>query len=142
MIDNLVTGIALVLVRIGAMSNFIFAYLALRTEPEKPKEKTPKEEVKIKESLFRLTKRPYNITEEDVTFHREKKICLVCKGDVSRINYVCPKCSALYCIKCSEELTKLENVCWVCNEPFDPSIPSKPYKKEEEEVEIDKSEEI
>ena len=122
--------------------SYCFLYLGLREEPEKPNEKTPKKEVKIEESLFRLTKRPDNITEEDVTFHREKKICLVCKGDVSRINYICPNCSALYCIKCSEELTKLENVCWVCNEPFDPSKPSKPYKKEEEEVEIDKSEKI
>jgi len=122
--------------------SYCFLYLGLREEREKPKEKTPKKEVKIEESLFRLTKRPDNITEEDVTFHREKKICLVCKGDVSRINYICPNCSALYCIKCSEELTKLENVCWVCNEPFDPSKPSKPYKKEEEEVEIDKSEKI
>ena len=122
--------------------SYCFLYLGLREEPEKPKEKTPKKEVKIEESLFRLTKRPDNITEEDVTFHREKKICLVCKGDVSRINYICPKCSALYCIKCSEELTKLENVCWVCNEPFDPSKPSKPYKKEEEEVEINKLEKM
>jgi len=92
----------------------------------------PNKEIKIEESLFRLIKRPGSITEEEVTFHREKKICLACKGEVLRINYICPECSALYCIKCIEELTKLENVCWVCNMPFDPSKPSKPYKKEEE----------
>ena len=133
------TAILFTILNILVFISYCFLYLGLREEPEKPKEKTPKKEVKIEESLFRLTKRPDYITEEEVTFHREKKICLVCKGDVSRINYICPKCSALYCIKCSEELTKLENMCWVCNEPFDPSKPSKPYKKEEEKVEIDKS---
>lgn len=87
------------------------------------KDKPLREEVKIEESLFRLIKRPDNITEEEVIFHREKKICLACKGIVSRINYICPECNALYCIKCYEELTKLDNICWVCNEPFDPSKP-------------------
>ena len=93
-----------------------------------PKEKLPKEDVKIEESLFRLIKRPDNITEEEVTFHREKKICLACKEPVSRLNYLCPKCDALYCIKCSEELSRLENMCWVCNEPFDETKPVRPNK--------------
>ena len=105
-----------------------------------PKKKALNKEIKIEESLFRLTKRPDNISEEDVTFHREKKICLVCKGEVSRINYICPNCSALYCINCSKELTKLENVCWVCNEPFDPLKPSKPYKEDEKKSKKEKSE--
>ena len=84
-----------------------------------PKEKTPKTEVKIEESLFRLTKPPDNITEEEVTFHREKLICLACKKGVARINYICPECNVLYCINCAEKLSKLENKCWVCNEPFE-----------------------
>ena len=103
------------------------------------KKNTNNKEIKIEESLFRLTKRPENISEEDVTFYREKKVCLACKGEVSRINYICPKCSALYCIKCSKELTKLENVCWVCNELFDPLKPSKPYEEEEEKSKKNKS---
>ncbi len=79
--------------------------------------------------------KPQSITEEEVTFHREKKICLVCKGKISRINYICPECDALYCIKCSEALSNLENACWVCNEPFDESKPVKLFKKEEDEIE-------
>ena len=42
--------------------------------------------------------------------------------------YTCPKCDALYCIKCSDTLSNLENACWVCNTPFDDSKPTKPYK--------------
>ncbi len=93
-----------------------------------PKEKPLKEEVKIEESLFRLIKRPDNVTEEEVIFHREKKICLACKGPVLKVNFLCPKYEALYCIKCSEELGRLENMCWVCNEPFDDTKPIRPYK--------------
>ncbi len=89
-----------------------------------PKEKTPKTEVKIEESLFRLTKRPEDITEEEVTFHREKMICLVCKKSVERINYICPECKALYCINCAEKISKLENKCWVCNEAFEEQKPT------------------
>lgn len=60
----------------------------------------------------------------------------MCKGKVSRINYICPECDALYCIKCSEALSNLENACWVCNEPFDESKPTKPFKQEEVDIEI------
>ncbi len=117
MLDSLTSGIALVLVRIGAMSNFIFAYLALRTEPERRKTRE-------------------KITEEEISFHLERKICVVCKGDVSRVNYMCPKCNTLYCVNCSEALSNLENMCWVCNEPFDEAKPVNPYRDGESEVDL------
>ena len=120
----------LVIARIAMISSVPFLYLGLREEPEK--KITAEKEVKIKDSLFRITKRPDHITEEEVNFHRERKICLVCKGNVSGISYICPSCDALYCIKCSEGLSDLENMCWVCNEPFDDSKPIKPFRREEE----------
>ncbi|MHA2397291.1 MAG: hypothetical protein ACXADU_00180 [Promethearchaeota archaeon] len=111
-------------------SSFLFFYFGLREAPaEKNKKKEIVKEIKLKESLFRLYERPDYITEEEVSFHREKKICLVCKGSVSRINYICPKCSALYCDKCSDQLSELENMCWVCDEPFDDTKPVRPYQK-------------
>lgn len=122
-------GLFVFIVRIVIISSVPFWYLGLREEPEK--KISAEKEVKIKDSLFRITKRPDHITEEEVTFHRERKICLVCKGNVSGINYICPRCDALYCIKCSEELSDLENMCWVCNEPFDDSKPIKPFRREE-----------
>lgn len=112
--------------RIGMASSFCFFYLGLKEEPE-IKIRAVKE-IKVKDSLFRLYKRPGVITEEEVIFHREKKICLVCKGKVLRVSYICPSCNALYCINCSQELSNLENACWVCNEAFDETKPVKPHK--------------
>ncbi|MFX1296896.1 MAG: hypothetical protein ACFFD2_18820, partial [Promethearchaeota archaeon] len=66
------------------------------------------------QTSLRIFSKPQSITEEEVIFFREQRICLVCKSKVTRINYICPKCSALYCLKCSEELSNLENMCWVC----------------------------
>ena len=79
--------------------------------------------------------RPVDLTEEEITFHKEQKICLVCKGKISRLNYVCPGCDALYCAKCSEVLSSLENACWVCETPFDETKPVKLEVEEEYLVE-------
>ncbi|MFX1328844.1 MAG: tetratricopeptide repeat protein [Promethearchaeota archaeon] len=58
--------------------------------------------------------------EEKVTVHKEKKSCLVCKGEVERFNiYICPKCNSIYCNNCARTLSNLENACWVCNAPID-----------------------
>ena len=80
--------------------------------------------------------RPQKITEEEVSLYRDKAICLVCKRNVFGFNFICQKCKALYCDNCARTLSDLENACWVCNAPFDESKPSKPYKKEKEDVEI------
>ena len=83
--------------------------------------------------------RPQKVTEEEVIFHRERKICLVCKGKLLRSIYLCPECDALYCIKCSGALSTMENVCWSCYTPIDPAKPVKLKEKEEEkDIEISK----
>jgi len=85
-------------------------------------------------------KTPQNITEEEVIYYKEKKICLVCKGNIEGFNnYICPKCEVLYCENCARTLIDLENVCWVCDVPLDESKPSKPYKRKEDEIPITKS---
>jgi len=82
---------------------------------------------------------PHKITEEEVTFLKEKKICLVCKGNIEGFNnYICPKCEVLYCENCARTLIDLENTCWVCESPLDKSKPSKPYKSKEDEIPIKK----
>ena len=83
-----------------------------------------------------MSKRPENITEEEVAISKEKKICLVCKGKVLGISFICPKCESFYCIKCSEALSNLENSCWICNNPFDNSKPSIPYMRKEEDLKL------
>jgi len=122
-----------IIFEIGQVISASLWYLGLREEDVKIREK-PKKDVAIEEGLFRLTKRPDNITEEEVTFHREKKICLVCKSRVEKFNYICPKCDALYCMNCAQALTNLENVCWVCDSPIDDSKPTKVFPKSEDEI--------
>lgn len=71
------------------------------------------------------------ITEDDFTIHTERKICLVCRGDIKGYMYAC-ECNAYYCESCAQALTNLENVCWACNAPMDRSKPVKQYIEEEE----------
>ena len=123
-----------IIFEIGQVISAALWYLGLREEDVKVREK-PKKDVAIEEGLFRLTKRPDTITEEEVTFHREKKICLVCKSRVEKFNYICPKCDALYCMNCAQALTDLENVCWVCDSPIDDSKPTKVFQKSEDIIE-------
>lgn len=127
------------IIRIASLSAIWFFYLGLREEPEMREKKEKKKELKIEESLFRLTKRPSQITEEEVTYYREQKVCLVCKTNVGGFNnYICTKCDALYCENCARALTDLENACWACNEPIDKTKPTKPFKLSEESEYIEK----
>jgi tetratricopeptide (TPR) repeat protein len=77
------------------------------------------------------------ITEEKVAITKEKKICLVCRGEVLRFSYIC-ECGAMYCNNCARALSNLENVCWSCEYPIDYSKPSKPYKEEEKLFKVPK----
>lgn len=122
--------------RLGIIISFFFFYLGLREESEV---KQPKKEIKIEKALFRITRRPDSITEEEITFHKEKKICLVCKARALKFTYICPECEALYCMNCAQALTNLENTCWVCETIIDDRKPSKPYMKDKiEKYEIEK----
>ena len=72
------------------------------------------------------------IIDDKISVHKERKICLVCKGEVERFNiYICPECNAIYCQNCARALTDLENLCWSCNTSIDPSKAIKPYDKDE-----------
>jgi len=85
-----------------------------------------------------IQKRPVlsvQVSEEKVAISKEKKICLVCRGEVLRFSFIC-ECGAIYCGNCAQALTDLENVCWACDAPIDYLKPVKPYKEEEERVEI------
>lgn len=78
--------------------------------------------------------KPERITEEEVTISKEKKMCLVCKGKLTRAMYICPDCNTFYCEKCSKLLVNIENACWVCETPFDASKTVRLMKKKEEDV--------
>jgi len=123
---------AQVITGIFALFQPLLTYFGLRKEPEKHKKKA-KEEVEVKDSFFRITQRPEQITEEEVTYYREQKICLVCKGGVGGFNtYICTGCEAIYHEDCARVLSTLENACWVCNNSIDETKPTKPFKIVEE----------
>ncbi len=127
-------GIFLITLNFLSMGSFCFLYFALREEPLKKEKIKPEKEIKVEAGLFRLSKRPENISEEEISLYKEKKICLICKGSAEGFNiFVCPHCDTLYCRKCATTLSVTENLCWVCNIPIDETKPFKPYKKEKEE---------
>jgi hypothetical protein len=84
------------------------------------------------EEILHFTK-PVKITEEEIKFYREQTICLVCKGKLGGFNvFLCAECKALYCESCALALSRLENMCWVCDAPLDESKPIKPPVETEE----------
>ena len=79
---------------------------------------------------------PVQVSEEMVVIHKEKKICLVCRGEILRFSYIC-ECGAMYCESCARAVSDLENECWACETPIDYSKPVKPFKEEEERVKVE-----
>jgi len=74
---------------------------------------------------------------EKVTISKEKKICLVCRGEVLKFSYIC-KCGANYCENCARALIDLENVCWSCDLPIDSLKPTKPFEDQSKREMVDK----
>jgi len=120
-------GIVSIFTKIADLIGGVLWYLSLREASAEPKKK-PEKKIQVEDGIFRLTERPDQITEAEVMFHKEKKICLVCKGKALNFIYVCSGCEALYCENCVRTLENLENSCWICNKPFNESKPSKPFK--------------
>jgi hypothetical protein len=116
-------------------------YIGLYEKPVKaklPKKKIEVDapEVTLIETL--IQNRPVDISEEEISIYKEKKICLVCKNRVSKLTYICPGCESFYCVKCSQALMEVENECWACGTLFDESKPI--LKPEEIKVEDVKAE--
>lgn len=89
-------------------------------------------------NVLEMFTKPKRLTEQEVTLHKEKKICLVCKGKVLRFNSFICECDALYCEKCARTLSDMENFCWVCGVALDESKPVKEPEEEAKEVVFEK----
>lgn len=118
---------------------FIILFLVTfrRDISPKNKEKTKiPSKIKPKQvtNFLELFTKPESFTEEEVQYHKEKKICIVCKGKSLRFTYICPECNAIYCENCARTLSNIENACWVCKTPFDKKKPIKPYDETIEEM--------
>jgi len=74
------------------------------------------------------------ITEDDIIISKEKHTCLVHKGLIRGYSFICPECGAFYCIKCIDAIIQIENACWSCQNPLDPS---QQIKKIEDDIPIE-----
>ncbi len=74
--------------------------------------------------LFLQDLKEQAITENVLKVFKENRVCIVHKGTIEGYNFMCPSCDALYCVKCVDALIELENICWSCGSPLDPSKPS------------------
>jgi len=131
-LDGLISDlIAVVFFRIGVIIGMVLYYFGIREEPlEAPK---IHKKVEIEENILRFYKSsPGNITEEQVMFYKEQKVCLICKAKAMGFVYVCSSCNALYCEKCARSISNLENACWVCNQPIDEMKPTYPFSIEKD----------
>ena len=85
--------------------------------------------------LLKIFTRPKTLTEAEIAFYREQKVCLVCKGEVIGFNnFICPSCNVLYCAKCAIALSELENICWVCETTIDKTKPIKLLEKKDKKI--------
>ncbi len=135
--------IPLIIVRYGVISSGFLFFLGIKEERVKAKKETLKRKGLPDKSKVTLAEtlsysRPAQITKEEVTYFKEQKICLVCKGKVEKFNvFLCSKCDTIYCENCARALSNLENSCWVCAEPIDDTKPVKPIKKDIEQIDIE-----
>ncbi len=112
-------------------------YLILKDMKEYKASNLASSPLEHQSNIFGAFARPSQISEEEISISKEKKICLVCKGKVSGFDsYLC-KCDAIYCQKCAKILSTTENACWVYKAPFDESKPQNTVQFKEEKVLID-----
>ncbi len=141
--------IVLIIVRYGMVVSGLFFVLGVKKEEAltQPEEVIHDDEVESEVLTTSLSEvlsysRPSDISTKDIELYRKQTICLVCKKKLKGFIdvFICPKCKSFYCDKCAQILTQLENMCWSCNNPIDDSKPIKPFKIEEEDIDISISE--
>ncbi len=57
-------------------------------------------------------------TENEVNLEANIDLCMIHKGKIQGVIYVCPKCSSKYCLNCAKALMSRGEHCWVCDSPF------------------------
>jgi predicted amidophosphoribosyltransferase len=73
---------------------------------------------------MRQTDRTLN-DDEDIAVFEEKHLCIVHKGPVDSLAFICPSCGSFYCKACFDAVVEADNACWSCGRPLDASKPSK-----------------
>ncbi|MFX0043939.1 MAG: hypothetical protein ACFE8L_13585 [Candidatus Hodarchaeota archaeon] len=143
-------SIFLIFIRYGMVASGLFFILGIKKEeaPILPEEDILDDEFEKEVLTTSLSdvlsySKPPDISITDIELYRKQTICLVCKKKLKGFIevFICPKCKSFYCDNCAQILTKLENMCWSCNNAIDESKPIKPFKIEEgEDIDITVSE--
>ncbi len=55
---------------------------------------------------------------DKITTFENIRVCLVHKGKIDGLTYICTNCGSLYCFKCVKALDKKGEVCWNCGTEF------------------------
>ena len=55
-------------------------------------------------------------TESELSISKDAPTCLIHRGPIKGIAYICPKCMATYCAKCARTLKEQGENCWSCEE--------------------------
>ncbi|TFF89713.1 MAG: hypothetical protein EU548_06720 [Promethearchaeota archaeon] len=81
--------------------------------------KLKEKEAEIK--VLKIEKR--KLTQEDIIVAKENLQCVVHKGAIKGFTFVCPECGTFYCSRCYDAVKSIENACWSCGKPLDPTKP-------------------
>ena len=111
----------------------LFTYYSIYQIVKLAKHKQSNELDKDSPDILAMFVKSQKLTEEEVSISKEKKICVVCKGKILGMNFICQGCEIFYCQKCYNALVNLENACWACDIALDESKPVKPFGKEGEQ---------
>ncbi|MFX1275097.1 MAG: SBBP repeat-containing protein [Promethearchaeota archaeon] len=97
----------------------------------KKKKQKVEEKVTIQEKA--LKKKELEKTEKEIDIIKQEDKCVIHKGEIKGINYVCPKCKAKYCLKCASTLMRRGESCWICDSNITMDIESSNKVKIEDE---------
>lgn len=74
-----------------------------------------------------------NKLKEVIVLPENKKICIVCRGDITQFFFECANCGSLHHINCAKALQEDDKGCFKCNILF-PKLPEIPESEKEEPI--------
>lgn len=126
---NLPKGTSIIIIRVAMIIGGFLFFFSIKEESVKgmklPSIKFRSEESKPSLMEFLSETKSEEISKEKIISLREQTLCLICEKEIKGFIkiFICPKCEALYCERCTQKMIKMSNICWVCDEQIDKSKP-------------------
>ena len=123
---NLPIGTSISIIRVFMIIGGFLFFFSLKEESIKASIKKVKSEEPSLMDILTETKSK-DISQEKILAFREQTICLICEREIQGFIkiFLCPKCEALYCERCTQKMIEMSNMCWICEEQIDESKPVK-----------------